>query len=198
MTPLPVSGQNPFEAWNRLFEPLINFYMNSDTETEEGQDGEKNAWMILLRQHWKANPLSRIVPLDPAEIVCAFQSMWLDILDNPVHTWSNSIDFAQKYLQILTGTALKCWGRDWEIPPVVEPEKGDKRFSSPDWQLNPVFDFLKQSYLLLATTLLKAASAREGLTVKQQRKLVFYLRQFLDAISPTNALFTNPQVIHET
>jgi polyhydroxyalkanoate synthase len=198
MTLPPISGQNPFEAWNRLFEPLMKCYMTPGTGVEEGQDGEKNAWMILLRQLWKANPLSRIIPLDPAEITCAFQLMWLDTLDNPVHTWFNSIDFAQKYLQILTGTALKCWGRDWEIPPVVEPEKGDKRFSAPDWQLNPLFDFLKQSYLLIATTLLKAASERERLTAKQQRKLVFYLRQFLDAISPTNALFTNPQVIHET
>jgi polyhydroxyalkanoate synthase len=79
---------------------------------------------------------------------------------------------------------------------VVAPDKGDKRFSAPDWQRNAVFDALKQSYLLAATTLLKAASEVEGLDARQQRKLVFYLRQFLDAISPTNSLFTNPQVIH--
>ncbi len=45
--------------------------------------------------------------------------------------------------------------------------------------------------------MLKSASEVEGLDEKQQRKLVFYLRQFLDAISPTNFTFTNPQVIHE-
>src|SRR5262249_53147785 len=129
---------------------------------------------------------------------CAFQQMWLGTLRNPVHIWSNSIDFAQKYTQIMAATTLKCWERDWEIPPVVEPEKGDERFSSPGWQLNPLFDFLKQSYLLIATTMLKTASETEGLDVKQQNKIIFYLRQFLDAVSPTNALFTNPQVIQET
>jgi polyhydroxyalkanoate synthase subunit PhaC len=61
-----------------------------------------------------------------------------------------------------------------------------------------IFDALKQTYLLTATTLLKTASEVEGLDEQQQRKLVFYLRQFLDAISPTNVLFTNPQVLHET
>ena len=51
--------------------------------------------------------------------------------------------------------------------------------------------------MLIATTLLKTASEVEGLDEQQQRKLVFYLRQFLDAISPTNVVFTNPQVLHE-
>ncbi len=38
----------------------------------------------------------------------------------------------------------------------------------------------------------------DTLDEKQRRKLTFILRQFLDAISPTNFAFTNPQVIHET
>jgi polyhydroxyalkanoate synthase len=194
----PFSGQNSFEAWNRLFEQTMKLYPTTGTAIEEGQDGENNPWIILQRQLWKANPFSRVVPLDPAAMTHAFQQMWLDTLGNPVRVWSNSIDFAQKHTQIMATTILKCWESDWEISPVVEPEKGDKRFSAPDWQFNPLFDFLKQSYLLIATALLRAASEIEGLDVKQQHKLVFYLRQFLDAISPTNVLFTNPQVIHET
>ncbi|HEY7419963.1 MAG TPA: hypothetical protein VH593_32595, partial [Ktedonobacteraceae bacterium] len=163
-----------------------------------GQDGEKNPWMILLRQLWNANPYSRFFPLDPAAITSAFQLMWSDALGNPVRIWSNYGDFAQKYMQCMAASTLKFWGIDGEVPPIVEPEKGDKRFNAPDWQLNPLFDFIKQSYLLVASTLLKTASEIEGLDVKQQRKLIFYLRQFLDAISPTNMLFTNPQVLHET
>jgi poly(3-hydroxyalkanoate) synthetase len=46
--------------------------------------------------------------------------------------------------------------------------------------------------------LLKSAAQVQGLDEHQQRKLIFYLRQFLDAISPSNYAFTNPQVIHET
>ena len=52
--------------------------------------------------------------------------------------------------------------------------------------------------MLSATALLKSAAALEGLDAAEQRKLQFYLRQFVDAISPSNFLFTNPQVIHET
>src|SRR5256884_9900459 len=98
----------------------------------------------------------------------------------------------------MTAETLRLWGLDQESKPVIEPEHGDKRFSAPDWQQNPVFDALKQSYLLAATTLLKTASGIEGLDEKHLRQLTFFLRQFLDAISPTNFAFTNPQVIHET
>lgn len=198
MTSPPFFTQNSVAAWNRLFEPFLKFSMLPDKGNEEREDGEKNPWIIQLRQLWQANPFSKVVPFDPVETISALQAMWFDTLENPVHAWSNSLDFVQKYTQILVSTTFKYWGIEWEIPPVIEPEKDDKRFSAPEWQSNPLFSFLKQSYLLVATTLLKAASEKEGLTAKQKRKLVFYLRQFLDAISPTNALFTNPQVIYET
>src|SRR5262249_58299057 len=80
----------------------------------------------------------------------------------------------------------------------VSPEAGDRRFSAPDWQRNAAFDAIKQTYLLSATALLKSAADIEGLEPAQQRRVQFYLRQFIDAISPTNFVFTNPQVLHET
>jgi polyhydroxyalkanoate synthase len=195
MTTSSFSGPNLFEAWNKLFEPVTNSVY---TATENGQDDEKNPWTPLLRQLWKANPYSDVFPPDPASTINTLQNIWFDAFDNSAHAWSNYGDFVQKYTRCMSASASKLWGKDWNLPPVIEPEKNDKRFSAPDWQLNPVFDFLKQSYLLSATTLLKTASEMKGLDVKLQRKLVFYLRQFLDAISPTNIPFTNPQVLHET
>ncbi|OLB36378.1 MAG: class I poly(R)-hydroxyalkanoic acid synthase [Ktedonobacter sp. 13_2_20CM_2_56_8] len=166
--------------------------------TGQAGEGEKDPWIALIDQLWQANPYSNLLPIDPAEITRAFQQIWLDALKNPVRAWNNYNDFVQQYTQLMTETALKFWGGDQQVNPVVEPEKGDKRFSAPDWQQNAVFDALKQSYLLAATTLLKTARGIERLDEHQQHKLMFYLRQFLDAISPTNLMFTNPQVIHET
>src|SRR6266516_173394 len=99
----------------------------------------------------------------------------------------------------MTSSALKFWGLDrGESKPVIEPEAGDKRFSALDWQQNPAFDALKQCYLLVAMTWLHAVEGIEGLDDHQRRRMTFFLRQYLDAISPTNFAFTNPQVIHET
>src|SRR5258707_14459382 len=168
------------------------------TSFAQASEGEKDPWITLIDQLWQANPYSKLVPLDPAEITRTFQQLWLDAARNPGHAGAAYSDFVQQYTQIMASAALKFWGQGREGEPVITPEKGDKRFSAPDWQQNPAFDALKQSYLLAATTLLRSASEIQGLDEHQQRKLVFYLRQFLDAISPTNTIFTNPQVIHET
>ncbi len=191
------TDQKPFEAWKKLFESTMNVHPASHVTADAQQSGN-DPCTTLIDKLWETNPYSKILPLDPAEIARAFQQMWMDALSNPARAWATYNDFVQRYTQIMASTTLKFWGSSQETKPTVEPEKGDKRFSTPDWQQNLVFDALKQSYLLTATTLLKAAAEIKGVDEHQQRKIMFYLRQFLDAISPTNALFTNPQVIHET
>ncbi len=192
------TGQSPIDAWSKLIESTMKINPALQMTAEQTREGGKDPWMTLIDQLWQANPYSKLLPIDPAEVTHAFQQIWLDAMRNPAQAWANYADFVQSYTQMMTGAALKFWGQSKDVEPTVSPEKGDKRFSAPDWQQNPVFDALKQSYLLAATTLLKTASEVEGLDEHQQRKLTFYLRQFLDAISPSNLAFTNPQVIHET
>jgi polyhydroxyalkanoate synthase len=127
-----------------------------------------------------------------------FQGVGLDALTNPMRLVGLYSDFLLRSMQLMANTSLKLWGLGRESKPVIEPAADDRRFSFPDWQQNPAFDALKQFYLLTATTLLKSAEDIKTLDRKQQRKLTFLLRQFIDAISPTNFAFTNPQVIHET
>jgi polyhydroxyalkanoate synthase subunit PhaC len=192
------TGQSPIDAWSKLIESTMKINPALQMTAEQTREGGKDPWITLIDQLWQANPYSKLLPIDPAEVTHAFEQIWLDAMRNPTRAWANYADFVQSYTQMMTGAALKFWGQGKDVEPTVSPEKGDKRFSAPDWQQNPVFDALKQSYLLAATTLLKSASEVEGLDERQQRKLTFYLRQFLDAISPSNLAFTNPQVIHET
>jgi len=192
------SEQSPFDTWSKLIEGTMKGNPALQTSFAQASEGEKDPWITLIDQLWQANPYSKLVPLDPAEITRTFQQLWLDAARNPGHAWATYSEFVQQYTQVMASAALKFWGQGREGEPVITPEKGDKRFSAPDWQQNPAFDALKQSYLLASTTLLRSASEVQGLDEHQQRKLIFYLRQFLDAISPTNVTFTNPQVIHET
>jgi polyhydroxyalkanoate synthase subunit PhaC len=194
----PSSGLSSFDTWSKLIESTMKGNPALQGNVGQAVEGGKDPWIALIDQLWKTNPYSKLVPLDPAEITRAFQQIWLDAARDPNRAWTAYSDFVQQYTQVMASAALKFWGQDQESKDVIAPETGDKRFSAPDWQQNPVFDALKQSYLLAATTLLKSASEVQGLDEHQQRKLVFYLRQFLDAISPTNVAFTNPQVIHET
>ena len=196
------NGAQIVESWAELADNTTAGYpaepiVEALAQAQHGRK-EEDPWVTLIDRLWDANPASDVVPIDLGEIVSIFQRVWLDALRNPTRLWGLYSDFAQQYMQIMTSSTFKLWGVDTQSKPVIEPEAGDKRFSAPDWELNLVFDALKQNYLLTTMTWLKAVEGIEGLDVKQRRRLTFLLRQFLDAISPTNFGFTNPQVIHET
>ncbi len=82
--------------------------------------------------------------------------------------------------------------------PIEDPLPKDKRFSDEDWQRNPFFDFLRQSYLVLSQWAEKMVSEAGGLDEHTRHKAAFYMRQITAALSPANFVATNPQLYRET
>ncbi|MDO9077761.1 MAG: class I poly(R)-hydroxyalkanoic acid synthase [Brevundimonas sp.] len=84
-----------------------------------------------------------------------------------------------------------------EAAPVAAPAKGDRRFSDPAWSDEPVYDYLKQAYLLAARQLqdFVAAAPVDDATRAQ---VDFASRQMMNALAPTNFAHTNPQVARRT
>ena len=74
----------------------------------------------------------------------------------------------------------------------------DRRFKDDAWKDNEVFDFIKQSYLLSARYVQDVVTHVDGLDKKTAQKVDFYSRQFIDAMSPSNFLLTNPEVLRKT
>lgn len=74
----------------------------------------------------------------------------------------------------------------------------DKRFRDPVWRDNPVFDWIRRSYLDFSDRLLAGVDTMEGLSPREQERLRFATRNFVQAISPTNFPLTNPKVLEET
>lgn len=81
--------------------------------------------------------------------------------------------------------------------PIIVPEKNDKRFKNAQWDEHPYFNFLKQSYLLNAKYLAFLIKNIDDLDPQTMNKLSFYTRQLIDAASPSNFPFTNPNVIEK-
>jgi len=71
----------------------------------------------------------------------------------------------------------------------------DRRFNSDEWRATPVFDVIRQSYLLLCDAWLKSLDAIEGLTPAQRSQINFAARTMIDALSPANFPLTNPRVL---
>jgi polyhydroxyalkanoate synthase len=78
--------------------------------------------------------------------------------------------------------------------PVVAAERGDRRFHANEWRDNPSYSLLKQSYLLNSRFLTDLVEAPD-LDEATRHRLRFYMRQFVDAMSPANFAATNPDVL---
>ena len=79
-------------------------------------------------------------------------------------------------------------------PGLPEPVPSDRRFESPEWSELSWFRYLKHAYLLHSAwlkDLLEAAPLPE----ERKRRLRFVLRQYVDALAPTNFPASNPEVI---
>jgi polyhydroxyalkanoate synthase len=189
---------NPMETWSKLVDNTLSGYPASQVVVQAARDGKEDAWVSFIDRLWEANPLSATVPIDPGASLKLMQAIWLDYLKNPMRPWTTYAEFLERYTRMATDTTMRLWGLGRDVRPVIEPDKSDKRFSAADWQQNPLFDVIKQGYLLSGATLLRMVSEIEGLDDKQRRTMLFYLRQIVDALSPANYLLTNPQAIHET
>jgi len=99
------------------------------------------------------------------------------------------------YLTIWQHTLNKTAGK--ADGPALALKPGDKRFSDPDWNENPIFDSLKQLYLATtrwAEDLVESAEVDE----RTRHKARFYIQQINNALSPSNFPLTNPEVLKET
>ena len=80
----------------------------------------------------------------------------------------------------------------------AEVPSGDHRFKDKAWVENAIFEFIKETYLISAESILRAVRNVKGLDPKTAHKVEFYTRQFVDAIAPSNFIGTNPEVLRAT
>ncbi|WP_242185680.1 class I poly(R)-hydroxyalkanoic acid synthase [Sphingomonas sp. CARO-RG-8B-R24-01] len=102
--------------------------------------------------------------------------------------WTDSLTLWQRMLDPAT-----------PAPRAESPDQArDKRFKDRRWHEDPVFDFIRQSYFLVADTMLAQVDALQGVDERQREQMRFAARGFLDAMSPTNFPATNPEVLEKT
>ncbi|HEY5818375.1 MAG TPA: class I poly(R)-hydroxyalkanoic acid synthase [Mesorhizobium sp.] len=94
--------------------------------------------------------------------------------------------------------SIQRLGGDENVEDAVTPERGDKRFLDPDWGKNAFFDFLKQAYLVTSRWAGDLVENADGLDERTRHKAGFYVKQISNAISPSNFIFTNPELFRET
>ena len=133
---------------------------------------------------------------DELGIAKAYMDLYSRLLSDPARMAAFSTNLMMDYMQLWQASWLRVMGID--VPPVVAPAKGDNRFKDEDWSANFLFDYIKQSYLIAARHVQHAVADVHGLSPESEKKVAFFTRQYVDALSPSNFAMTNPQVLRET
>jgi polyhydroxyalkanoate synthase len=87
---------------------------------------------------------------------------------------------------------------DQSIPPLIAPALTDKRFKSPHWHDNPWFYAYEQWYLLICEHVIEMIEKNHWSKGKEKDQILFFAKQILNSISPSNFILTNPEVLQKT
>ncbi len=129
---------------------------------------------------------------DPMGMAATWQKATAAWMSNPARL----IDLQSRYLS----DSMALWQSFVSPGSAASPVAAvkDKRFASEAWGETPAFDFLRQSYLLTSSYWLEASHDLEGLEPRERARAQFLVKQFVDAMSPSNFALTNPDVLTRT
>lgn len=133
---------------------------------------------------------------DPMHVAPALTEVAKDLASHPEKLMKAQADLFTRYMDLWQSTAARMAGQPGA--PAVQPAKGDKRFNDPAWSENPVFDVMKQSYLLASDWLNGLVSQADTVDPVVRRRAEFFTKLLTDAISPSNFLASNPAVLKAT
>ncbi|MFO6422226.1 class I poly(R)-hydroxyalkanoic acid synthase [Motilimonas sp. KMU-193] len=136
-------------------------------------------------------------PLNQAmnEVNCEdFKQLLQGAVNQPAAMLELQMQWWQKQMEIWQNVILQ----ETDKPSVIEAERGDKRFADQAWQDQAIYNFIKQSYLLFSKTYLDTINAVEGVDEKAKERLSFFSRQMINAMSPSNFIATNPELLKLT
>ncbi|MCX7176152.1 MAG: class I poly(R)-hydroxyalkanoic acid synthase [Proteobacteria bacterium] len=151
----------------------------------------------LITEHMQRQMKKGVAaPADELGIAQAFMDMMAKMLANPYKLAQAQMNLVWDYFSLWQHSMMRFSGM--QAAPVAAPAKGDNRFKDAQWEEHFLFDFMKQSYLISARHIHDAVSKVEGLPDNSRKKVNFFTRQFIDALSPSNFALTNPEVLRET
>ncbi len=169
---------------------LFDVEKNAEIYADFAERSQKIVNAFLERQKSGEN----YTVADPVEIGRMFMDASMKMMSNPQKFAEQQAKLMQGYAEIWQATAKRMAGEE-DVKPVIEPARDDRRFKDDAWSEETVFDFIKQSYLLTSDWLQSQVSDVDDVDEKTREKLKFYTRQFVDALSPSNFVATNPKVL---
>ncbi|HTO83100.1 MAG TPA: class I poly(R)-hydroxyalkanoic acid synthase [Methylomirabilota bacterium] len=159
-------------------------------------------WLMERAQRLMANAALRgdadngfQIP-DPRIVGAAFADFAGKAAANPGRFVTAQLELWRDHFDLWSRFARRAEGE--AIEPMAVPARDDRRFADAAWSEHPMFDYVKQAYLLNARWLQSTVQQVDEIDDDTRRKVEFYMRQFVDACAPSNFVATNPKVLRET
>ncbi len=137
-----------------------------------------------------------VLPEDDVGVTNAFMDLATKLWSNPMQLAEAQMRMWHDYMRLWHSSMSRFLGETPE--PVAPAASSDTRFKNEVWENNFLFDYIKQSYLIAANNIQETVANVQGLDTQTARKVKFFTRQFVDALAPTNFVFTNPEVLKAT
>jgi polyhydroxyalkanoate synthase len=154
------------------------------------------AWTRVVENGLKAMraaPSAASFAYDPTAPARAMFDFTTQLWSNPMAVLQAGQAAASEWMELWGAAAKRASGA--EVEPVIAPARGDRRFGDPAWSEDPVFDYLKQAYLLASRQAADLVSKTEGIDEETRTRAEFFTTAYLNALSPANFAFTNPEAI---
>lgn len=132
--------------------------------------------------------------ISPAAVGLAYADWYLHLLSSPSRRAELAASAVRNSL-LWSQYAAATWRGD--CPLCVQPAPNDKRFTAPEWH-TPPFNLLAQGFLLGQQWWEEAMTGVRGVSQHHEEVAAFLTRQWLDMVSPSNYIATNPVVLKET
>lgn len=137
-----------------------------------------------------------------------FGDAWLQLVKHPERAMQTHIDWFDHQLDLARNLTFETLGiadigngavtARGDIGTSPLRASRDSRFSSDDWHENPLFNWIRQSYLVNGEFLQKLIGDVDEHDPVKKKQLDYFTRQFISALSPSNYVLTNPELLRES
>ena len=158
--------------------------------------GETGKAVSAILQPQIGDPAQFAVSDEFAPIAKTFAQVQQAWLRQPGTIFEAQTKLWQSYADLWSSTMLKSMGMGGGE--VAASTSKDNRFKDPAWTENLFFDLMRQSYLITSHWAENLVGEAGGLDPDTQQKARFYTKQLVNAIAPSNWVFTNPELLRET
>ncbi|WP_396593341.1 class I poly(R)-hydroxyalkanoic acid synthase [Brevundimonas sp. R86498] len=123
---------------------------------------------------------------DPFNVGPAMNAVMTSLASRPDKLFAAQADLFNRYMDLWAASTRRAAGEEPGTP------SKDKRFRDPAWSENPMFDIMRQSYLVTSDWMNGLVASVEDIDPRTKRRAEFFTKLLTDAFSPSNFLASNP------